>query len=374
MTLRVTIYRLGVIPLLLILCLLAACSAQELEPDWGDRVNLKVLASATTRGKDGTAESLPDVEKNIYDLSVYIFDSNGKAIAFKSEKFDKDYSTPKSVNISTHRAAGCTLYVVANAIRLSADGNTSPFKGVSTLSDFKKLVLQFASVDKQANPDCLLMVGRLAGFDTSSSSTKVALKRLAAKVTFNITVNSDKATSLPIKVDSYQLCHVPDQMLYQQDNFFYPSAGSSPAPSMPSGEINYRVYPPRTPKTASPITYTCYVPANSNTSDDSDDKVTYLKIKAHCQADENKPESKVWESEFKIKLPKDKNSNFESMVLPNYRYTLNIMIQGSASADGGKITSYSAYPFFSGGNLEQWNDHWNDNNGQVKIDFDYYWN
>ena len=53
------------------------------------------------------------------------------------------------------------------------------------------------------------------------------------------------------------------------------------------------------------------------------------------------------------------------MVLPNYRYTLNIMIQGSASADGGKITSYSAYPFFSGGNLDKWND------GQEKIDFDY---
>lgn len=368
MTLRVTIYRLGVIPLLLILCLLAACSAQELEPDGGDRVNLKVLASATTRGEDGTAESLPDVEKNIYDLSVYIFDSNGKAIAFKSEKFNTDYSTLKSVDISTHTATGCTLYVVANAIRLSADSNTSPFKGVSTLSAFKNQVLQFASVDKQANPDCLLMVGRLAGFDTSSSSPEVALKRLAAKVTFNITVNSDKATSLPIKVDSYQLCQVPDRMLYQQDDFFYPSSGSLPAPSMPSDEITYRDYPAQTPESASSFTYTCYVTANSNTSEDSENKVTYLKIKAHCQADENKPKSKVWESEFKIKLPKDKNSHFESMVLPNYRYTLNITIQGSASAAGGKITSYSAYPFFSGGNLEKWNDQWNNDNGQVKID------
>lgn len=366
MTLRVTIYRLGVIPLLLILCLLAACSAQELEQDGGDRVNLKVLASATTRGEDGTAESLPDVEKNIYDLSVYIFDSNGKAIAFKSEKFNTDYSTPKSVDISTHTATGCTLYVVANAIRLSADGNTSPFKGVSTLSAFKNLVLQFASVDKQANPDCLLMVGRLAGFDTSSSSPKVLLKRLAAKVTFNITVNSDKATSLPIKVDSYQLCQVPDRMLYQQDDFFYPLSGSSPALSMPSDEIAYRAYPEKTPESASSFTYTCYVPANSNTSED---KVTYLKIKAHCQADENKPELKVWESEFKIKLPKDKNSNFESMVLPNYRYTLNITIQGSVSHAGGEITSYSVCPFFSSADPKKNLDEWID--GQEKIDFDY---
>lgn len=362
MTLRVTIYRLGVIPLLLILCLLAACSAQELEQDGGDRVNLKVLASATTRGEDGTAESLPDVEKNIYDLSVYIFDSNGKAIAFKSEKFNTDYSTPKSVDISTHTATGCTLYVVANAIKLSADGNTSPFKGVSTLSAFKNLVLQFASVDKQAKPDCLLMVGRLPDFDTSSSSPKVALKPLAAKVTFNITVKSDK---IPIKVDSYQLCQVPDRMFYLQDDFFYHSSGSSPAPSMPSGEINYRVYPLKTPASASPITDTYYVPANYNTSKDKD-KVTYLKINAHCQAAENKPESKVWESEFKIKLPKD-------MVLPNYRYTLNITIQGIAPAGGGgEITSYSVYPFFSDGNLDPWNDKWDGDKGQVKIDFEYY--
>lgn len=367
MTLRVTIYRLGVIPLLLILCLLAACSAQELEPDGGDRVNLKVLASATTRGEDGTAESLPDVEKNIYDLSVYIFDNKGKAIAFKSETFNTDYSTPKAVDISTHTATGCTLYVVANAIRLSADSN--PFKGVSTLSAFKNLVLQFASVDKQANPDCLLMVGRLADFDTSSSSPEVALKRLAAKVTFNIMVNSDKATSLPIKVDSYQLCQVPDRMLYQQDDFFYPSSGSSPALSMPSDEIACRNYPLQTPKSAPPFTYTCYVTANSNTSED---KVTYLKINAHCQAAENKPESKVWESEFKIKLPKDKNSHFDSMVLPNYRYTLNITIQGSASAaGGGVITSYSVCPFFSGGNLDKWNDHWNeDGTGDVNKDLE----
>lgn len=359
MTLRVTIYRLGVIPLLLILCLLAACSAQELEPDGGDRVNLKVLASATTRGEDGTAESLPDVEKNIYDLSVYIFDNNGKAISFKSEKFNNDYSTPKAVNISTHTATGCTLYVVANAIKLSADGN--PFKGVSTLPAFKNLVLQFASVDKQAKPECLLMVGRLADFDTSSSSPDVALKPLAAKVTFNITFNSDNMTKLPIKVDSYQLCQVPDRMFYLQDDFFYHSPSSSPAPSMPSG-VTYINYPVKTTGLASPITDTYYVPANSNTSED---KVTYLKINAHCQAAENKPESKVWESEFQIKLPKD-------MVLPNYRYTLNITIQGSVSHSGGEITSYSVCPFFSVGNLDPWNDQWNDKKGQVEIDFEYY--
>ena len=61
------------------------------------------------------------------------------------------------------------------------------------------------------------------------------------------------------------------------------------------------------------------------------------------------------------------------MVLPNYRSTLNITIQGIAPAGGGgEITSYSVYPFFSDGNLDPWNDKWDGDKGQVKIDFEYY--
>lgn len=58
------------------------------------------------------------------------------------------------------------------------------------------------------------------------------------------------------------------------------------------------------------------------------------------------------------------------MVLPNYRYTLNITIQGSASAAaGGEITSYSVCPFFSSADPQKNLDEWID--GQEKIDFDY---
>ena len=60
-------------------------------------------------------------------------------------------------------------------------------------------------------------------------------------------------------------------------------------------------------------------------------------------------------------------------VLPNYHYKIDIVINGSVKGkDGGVITTYKAYPFFSGGNLDKWNDHWNeDGTGDVKIDFDY---
>ena len=56
MTLRVIIYRLGVIPLLLLLCILAACSQQDLDQEEQGMVSLKVLASPGTKaGEGGTA-------------------------------------------------------------------------------------------------------------------------------------------------------------------------------------------------------------------------------------------------------------------------------------------------------------------------------
>ena len=70
MTLRVIIYRLGVIPLLLLLCILAACSQQDLDQEEQGMVSLKVLASPGTKaGEGGTATAtLPPKETDIFYL------------------------------------------------------------------------------------------------------------------------------------------------------------------------------------------------------------------------------------------------------------------------------------------------------------------
>lgn len=58
-------------------------------------------------------------------------------------------------------------------------------------------------------------------------------------------------------------------------------------------------------------------------------------------------------------------------VLPNYHYKIDIVINGSVKGkDGGVITTYKVCPFFSGGNLDRWNDQWNNNNGQVNKDLE----
>lgn len=119
------------------------------------------------------------------------------------------------------------------------------------------------------------------------------------------------------------------------------------------------------------MSYVQYVYANPATDETY---ATYLLINAHAQASSSNT-AKIWESVFKVYLKEVKQGGtpmtMQYRILPNYHYTVNITIKGSVSAPGGVITSYSAYPFFSGGNLDKWNDHWNeDGTGDVKIDLE----
>lgn len=338
MTLRVIIYRLGVIPLLLLLCILAACSQQDLDQEEQGMVSLKVLASPGTKaGEGGTATAtLPAKETAIFDLSIFIFNSNGDVIGFTSKDFSD--GNPTAVDVKTRKATGCSVYAIANAKTLNKNG-TSPFDGVSTLSVFKTKYLSFNA--KAPNDDkCLLMMGVSSGFDTSSASpATITLKRLASRIDYTITVKNDNATTFPIVVDSYQLRNVPTSTLYQQSDFTNPSMPSSTTfadldkvpTSISSGAA-----------TTSAGTY--YVYANGNTDPDpNSSKGTYLDIHAYSEvqgADETK--YTVWESNFRVNMP-------DNHVLPNYHYKIDIVINGSVTGkNGGVITKYEAYPYFSG--------------------------
>lgn len=358
MTLRVIIYRLGVIPLLLLLCILAACSQQDLDQEEQGMVSLKVLASPGTKaGEGGTATAtLPGKETAIFDLSIFIFNSNGDVIGFTSKDFSD--GKPTAVVVKTRKATGCSVYAIANAKTLNND--ESPFDGVSTLSVFKAKYLSFADANAPNNANCLLMMGVSSGFDTSSaSSATITLKRLASRIDYTITVNNDYETKFPIVVDSYQLRNVPTSTLYQQSDFTNPSMPSSTT-FADLDKVPTSISSGAAATSADPY----YVYANGNTDPDpNSSKGTYLDIHAYSEvqgADGTK--YTVWESNFRVNMP-------GNHVLPNYHYKIDIVINGSVKGkDGGVITTYKAYPFFSGGNLEQWNDQWNNNNGQVKID------
>lgn len=336
MTLRVIIYRLGVIPLLLLLCILAACSQQDLDLEEQGMVSLKVLASPGTKaGEGGTATAtLPDKETDIFDLSIFIFNSNGDVIGFTSQDFSD--GKPTAVDVKTRKATGCSVYAVANAKTLN--NGTSPFDGVSTLSVFKAKYLTFNA--KAPNDDkCLLMMGVSSNFDTSSASpATITLKRLASRIDYTIAVNNDQTTGFPIVVDSYQLCNVPTSTLFLQSDFT--------SPSMPLSKdfADFdKVSTPIPSVAAATSAGTYYVYANDGTS-----KETYLDIQAHSEVQGAGTKYTVWKSNFQVKMP-------GNHVLPNYHYKIDIVINGSVTGkDGGVITTYNAYPYFSGSILNPW--------------------
>lgn len=320
-------------------------------------VSLKVLASPGTKaGEGGTATAtLPPKETNIFDLSIFIFNSNGDVIGFTSKDFPD--GKPTAVDVKTRKATGCSVYAIANAKTLNK--GTSPFDGVSTLSVFKTKYLSFADAKAPNDDKCLLMMGVSSDFDTSSAgSATITLKRLASRIDYTITVNNEEPTGFPIVIDSYQLCNVPNATFYTHDDMANPT--------LPDANIYQNFSEQKTPVNSwdpnPTVSYEQYVYANPAT-----DKThaTYLLIKAHAQASSSNT-AKIWESVFKVYL---KTTQYQ--ILPNYHYTVNITIKGSkVTADNG--VECTAYPFFSGGNLEQWNDHWNeDGTGEVKIDFDY---
>lgn len=348
MSQRVTIHRLGVYPVLLfsiLYILLAACSQEESVQDDYSNVSLRVVALASPQTGDAGAVTLPKEETDIYDLSIFIFNNRGKLMTYKSETFNTP-TNHNQVNITTSAAQGCTLYVVANAIKLSADGKTSPLAHVNSIVGFKQAVLTL-NAEKLKQHACLLMVDQKSNFNTQDISNKTVqlkLKRLASKLQFTIKVETHQPSSCPIVVDSYQLCNMPNSSFFQHDDFL--------APTMPA-TVAYSDDQVKNVTGAAPYSYSNYVYTNTNVTD----KVTFLKINAHCQADPSNSSTKIWESEFQIKLQKDAAHKF--LILPNHRYLVTVTIKGGADTSDNTvyvITSYKAYPYFSNGSLDPWGD------------------
>lgn len=305
-------------------------------------VSLKVLASPGTKaGEGGTATAtLPAKETDIFDLSIFIFNSNGDVIGFTSQDFSD--GKPTAVVVKTRKATGCSVYAIANAKTLNKNG-TSPFDGVSTLSVFKTKYLSFTDAKAPNDDKCLLMMGVSSDFDTSSASSAspatITLKRLASRIDYTITVKNDNATTFPIVVDSYQLRNVPTSTFYQQSDFT--------SPSMPSSTVfaDLDKVPTSISSVAAPTSAgTYYVYANNGTS-----KETYLDIQAHSEVQgADGTIYTVWKSNFQVKMPDGK-------VKPNYHYKIDIVINGSVTGkNGGVIIKYNAYPYFSGSTLSPW--------------------
>ena len=351
---------LKLLPCLLAVLLASSCSSDvNSDEQKGDKtlVTLTIAASgnaatasraisgnSSTITRTGVSDS-DDKDYYISDLTVLIFDERGYVIGSTTKTSVVPSSDGKiTIQVLTRAAKNCTVYAIANALALN--GGNTPFAGIATLSALKSMDKTYTNADDINKDKYLLMMGKTAdkSFDTtnSGSAAAISLQRLASRIDFNFTVNDDQTTGFPIVVDSYQLCNVPTSTLYQQSDF-------TNNPSMPSGSTSTSKYSSRGSIASSTAgatqTYTCYVYTNT----DKDNK-TYLLINAHSAVtgSDGSTTYKVWNSEFHVNMP--------DVVKPNMHYTVNITIKGSANTSGvgGVITTYNAYPYFSGSILNPW--------------------
>ena len=387
MTLRVgkLVYGLlKLLPCLLAVLLASSCSSDQYSDELKGGETLVTLTVATGNGRtipsratsDGTSSvatgvaSSTDKDNYIKDLLVYIFDKNGNVIGTDQGNFTVTDASTITVKVKTRPAEGCTVYAIANAATLTE--KAFPFAGVSTLDEFKSQVMSFSTdVDgkglvAQEKSTCLLMVGCLTGFNTTTTeNTNIKLQRLASKITFNIKAeaNAINGISYPVVIDSYQLCNVPNATFYTHDDMANPK--------LPDANIYQNFSEQKTLVNSwdpnPTVSYEQYVYANPAKDETH---ATYLLIKAHAQASSSNT-AKIWESVFKVYLKEVKQGEAlmtKYQILPNYHYTVNITIKGSkVTADNG--VECTAYPFFSSSNPDKNLDDWID--GQEKIDFDY---
>lgn len=336
-------------PLMLALTLMVSSCSPATEGQEGNDAWVTLTIStggeaAQVKASDAASRasgSAADKDWQVNDLTIYIFDQTGQVIGSSYASYSINSQQDITATVKTRKAQNCTVIALANAGTLSGTyataQTTSPFAGVSTLSEFQQKYITFKDMASLESAPCLLMVGYLTGFDTTSSGSNISLQRLASRLDFTITVNQDKVTGFPIVVDSYQLCHAPLSA-------FYAPADMS-AITLPQGAA----YVDYTPQNTIANPYTAYVYANpATTAQDA----TYLLIKAHSQAS-NTDTRKIWQSEFKVYL-NGITGQADYKLLPNYHYSVNITVTGSSQAHHGMIASYKAYPYMAGGSIASW--------------------
>ena len=346
-------------PLMLALTLMVSSCSPATEGQEGNDAWVTLTISTGGGAADGgegmasrASGSAADKDWQVNDLTIYIFDQTGQVIGSSYASYSINSKQDITAKVKTRKAQGCTVIALANAGTLSGTyataQTTSPFAGVSTLSEFQQKYITFQSVASLESAPCLLMVGYLTGFDTTSSGSNISLQRLASRLDFTITVNQDKDTGRPIVVDSYQLCHAP------LSAFYAPADMSSTGITLPSGTsfveyaANSTAFNSWTSGSNSQ-SYTAYVYANpATTATDA----TYLLIKAHSQASPTDTR-KIWQSDFKVYL-NGITGLADYKLLPNYHYSVNITVQGSSQAHQGVIASYTAYPYMTGGSIASW--------------------
>mgnify|MGYP000913723865 CR=1 FL=1 len=344
------------------LCVLTSC-ADESDADDGTRTVVLHFSTAKADATTATTRASVSTEKDdaVKDLTVLIFDSNGDVIGSNYGSYTIESSTSFSVSIKTRVAQGCTIYAFANVGTII---NPNYFYGLTTKSEIDSKVYTMQSNNELNTQTCLLMMGELDNFDTSTkSATTVSLQRLTSKFDITITAKNDATNgSLPITIDGYQLFNVPSTTSLAQASTTVPttyhdgdkvtlSGKTSSSTADATATLTAYLYGNPVGKNANATEWTKRNKDNLPTTPNG--KCTFLRVWAHTA---------VWSSYYDVYLGGNELKASGSptydytdyTIYPNYHYTVNITIQGSGAAENGCRVNYQANIMFNGATLNGW--------------------
>lgn len=297
---------------------LCSCMGAGLESDEGKDALLRLtFAQGGIRSR-----ALSDGESTITDINVLVFNSAGSLTGSAYATFTGGNYT---MDVNARTGEGCSIYAVANT------GNAAYFKGVTTITDFKKKYVTLTSDPAElGNAAKTVMFGKKTGVKISAQTTITAadnftLTRLCTKMSFTI------KPAAGITVTGYQLCHVPmgSYITDETSTAYYnpPSAAfkdftpvtvTTSAGTSVSG-ITYYIYENLAGKGTNTSTETrtaAYAPANA----------TYLIVYAK--------KGLCWHSIYRIYLGGINSNDYTNYnLLRNYNYAYNIKIDGAKSSD-----------------------------------------
>ena len=222
--------------------LIAAGCAEELVPTAGSGDGELVdytLRFGSPRGASvdvGTRSELGIVrESNIFNLYLLIFDGSGNKVyghyfdggnlgatgesnywTVTNMSSDSDPATSGTLHIKTAKKAGCTIVAVANMNPNDLDVSAGRLSTIRTYTELQDAVATQVRSEIAANSGYFLMTGQLDGVniegddgDTDDIGNKtLSLKRLYAKVTFNVRIEQG-ADIRSFTPDKWQIINVP---------------------------------------------------------------------------------------------------------------------------------------------------------------------
>ena len=214
---------------------------QMVDPSDGEMVDL-TLRFGTPRGVKVDVDTKSELnlakESNVFNLYLLIFEGNGTTSkkvyghyfdgsnlgattesnywTVTNMSTDTDPVTSGILHIKTAKKAGCTIVAVANLNPNDLDVSAGRLSTIKTYGELQAAVATQVRSEVAANSGYFLMTGELTGVniqgntsdDDDISKKTLSLKRLYAKVTFNVRIEQG-ANIRSFSPDKWQIINVP---------------------------------------------------------------------------------------------------------------------------------------------------------------------